>query len=237
MLQIKDWETWQNYRKDRGAPPWIKLHIKLLSNPQWCALSDSEKGVLVSIWMIGASNNGLVSESPATLRKMCLLDRKPNINKYIELGFLVSTNCHPPANQESNGSPQNDAPEVETEVYKQEVYKQEVETESMSVNFIFKSNGWDLNLAIEWSGWFGLEFGEVLPDWQIDDWGQTIKDMRIKDKRIKETIVEKWDICKQGWWKENGVRITPKLVREKWLSISEVKPVDYEKRLKEMGAK
>lgn len=106
----------------------------------------------------------------------------------------------------------------------------EIEEEVKSnEGYIFKSNGWDLNLAMGWAEWFCMKFGESLPDWQIDEWGQVIKDMRVMDKRIKETIAEKWEWTKTGWWQENNIRVTPKMVREKWLTIKSPEEVPKDK--------
>ena len=103
MLQVTNWDKWQTYRKDRGTPPWIKVHRNLLSNPEWCSLSDSEKGQLVSIWLLSADKNGQVCADAQLLHKMAQLDAQPNINRFIELGFLSPSGC------------QGDAPETETE--------------------------------------------------------------------------------------------------------------------------
>ena len=113
-VSVKNWDKWQTFRKDRGAPPWIKLHRNLMSNPEWALLSDSEKGQLVSIWIVAADKSGLIPSNPNIIRKVCLLDETPNINRFIELGFL-STTCQPLASQESDETPQLDPPEESRE--------------------------------------------------------------------------------------------------------------------------
>ena len=107
---ISDWEKWQTFRKDRGTPPWIKVYRNLLSNEQWVELTDSEKGQLVSIWILAADKNGTIPDSPKMIQRMAMLDSKPNINKFIELGFLTTT-CQPSDNQELKLCPQVDTPE------------------------------------------------------------------------------------------------------------------------------
>ena len=84
-LQVKDWQEWQTYRKDRGTPPWIKVHRCLLSNPKWAILSDAEKGQLVSMWIVAADNGGQIPDDNNILRKICQLDTPPNLNKFREL--------------------------------------------------------------------------------------------------------------------------------------------------------
>ena len=89
-MKIRNWDKWQTFRKDRSTPPWLKLHRNLLSNPEWVSLSDSEKGQLVSIWILASDKNGSIPDDPGLIKKMAILDSEPNINKFIELGFLVT---------------------------------------------------------------------------------------------------------------------------------------------------
>ena len=115
-MKVKDWERWQTYRKDRGTPPWIKVYRNLFSNPEWYELSDAEKGHLISIWILSADKSGEIPDNPKVIQKMCALDNCPNVNKFIELGFLVS-DCQPHGNHlvdkvAPNGC-QHDAPETE----------------------------------------------------------------------------------------------------------------------------
>jgi len=109
-LRIQNWDKWQTYRKDRGTPPWIKVHRNLMSNSEWASLSDAEKGQLVSMWIIAADKKGVVPANTNVLKKICLLDTVPNINKFIKLGFLASNGC-----QDDAKRPQDDQPETETE--------------------------------------------------------------------------------------------------------------------------
>lgn len=117
MIKITRWDEWQTFRKDRGTPPWIKLYRNLLSNEEWVTLTDSEKGQLVSMWILAADKNGSIPENPLMIQKMAMLDSKPNISKFIELGFMTP-DCQPCDNQVVTIPPQLDAPEesrVETE--------------------------------------------------------------------------------------------------------------------------
>jgi uncharacterized phage protein (TIGR02220 family) len=109
-VAVRNWERWQTYRSDRGTPPWIKIHRKLLSNPEWSTLSDSEKGQLVSIWIIAADKNGEIPSDPIVLRKVCSLDNQPDVNKFIRLGFLESFGCQDGVKMASTER-QLDAPE------------------------------------------------------------------------------------------------------------------------------
>lgn len=93
-MKISNWDKWQTYRSDRSTPPWIKVHRNLMSNHEWVQLTDAEKGQLVSIWVLAADKKGVIPDCPNTIQKMCMLDKKPNLNKFIELGFLASDGCH-----------------------------------------------------------------------------------------------------------------------------------------------
>jgi hypothetical protein len=89
-LRIVNWEKWQTYRNDRGAPSWIKVHRNLMSNNEWAILTDAEKGQILSIWIIAADKEGQITSNPKIIKKICQLDEEPNINKFIDLKFLVA---------------------------------------------------------------------------------------------------------------------------------------------------
>jgi hypothetical protein len=79
---------------------------------KWAQLTDSEKGQLVSLWILAADRDGLIPSDPNILRKLAMLDEAPNINKFIDLGLLTSNGCQDGVNVTTNGR-QNDAPEAE----------------------------------------------------------------------------------------------------------------------------
>jgi hypothetical protein len=89
--KVQNWDKWQTYRADRGQPPWIKVHRRLMRNPEWIALSDVERGQLVAIWLLAADRDGAIPASAELIQKICYMDSTPNIAKYVELGF-ISTN-------------------------------------------------------------------------------------------------------------------------------------------------
>lgn len=92
-LYVRNWEKWQSYRRDRGAPPWIKVHRVLLTNQDWGGLSDAEKGHILSIWLVASTKDGEIPADPKMLKKLCLLDVAPDIKKLIKAGFLASEQC------------------------------------------------------------------------------------------------------------------------------------------------
>lgn len=87
-LRIRNWDKWQSYRKDRGQPPWIKIHRQLMRDPNWVSLTDAQRGQLVAIWMLAADRNGVIPASAALIRKLCFMDSEPNLNLFIEKEFL-----------------------------------------------------------------------------------------------------------------------------------------------------
>lgn len=89
-LSIHNWDLWQSYRKDRGQPPWIKIHRRLLRNPEWVTLTDAERGQLVGIWLLAADHDGVIPSSGELIQKLCYMSKEPNLNKFIELGFIES---------------------------------------------------------------------------------------------------------------------------------------------------
>ena len=91
FLRVRNWERWQSYRSDR-TPPWIKLHRGLLLNPEWQALSDPEKGALVSIFMLAAERNGCVPNDALLIRKLCNLEITPNLERFLSLQWLEKIN-------------------------------------------------------------------------------------------------------------------------------------------------
>lgn len=87
-LQIRNWDRWQSYRKDRGQPPWIKIHRQLMRDQNWVSLTDAQRGQLVAIWMLAADRGGVIPASPAIVRKLCFMDSDPDLNLFIEKEFI-----------------------------------------------------------------------------------------------------------------------------------------------------
>lgn len=87
-LKIRNWDKWQSYRKDRGQPPWIKVHRTLMRDPGWVALTDAQRGQLVAIWMLAADHDGVIPASPALIRKLCFMDSDPDLQTLTDHGFI-----------------------------------------------------------------------------------------------------------------------------------------------------
>ena len=88
QLKVHDWDTWQTYRKDRGRPPWIKVHRILGTSQKWSMLSDAERGQLVSLWLLASDTDGILPDNALLLRKMAGMSGTPNLRKFKELSLL-----------------------------------------------------------------------------------------------------------------------------------------------------
>ena len=81
-----------------------------MRNPEWVALSDAERGQLVGIWLLAADHDGAIPASTDLIQKLCYLETKPNINKFIELGFICQNGVDVASRRR-----QDDQPKAETE--------------------------------------------------------------------------------------------------------------------------
>jgi hypothetical protein len=117
-LRVHDWRQWQSYRSDRGQPPWIKVHRSLARDPKWAQLTDVERGQLVSLWLLAADHDGEIPADPCMLRKLCLMDTEPDLERLVSLGLLEGAVTPPRRHRDAKPTPsrrQHDAPETETE--------------------------------------------------------------------------------------------------------------------------
>ena len=112
-LQIANWEKWQSYRKDRGQPPWIKLHRRLLRNSEWLNLTDAEQGQLVNIWMLAADKDGRIPNDPSFIKAICLMNTEPDLIKFIELGFILKNDATVTPTRRQDDAPEENRIETE----------------------------------------------------------------------------------------------------------------------------
>jgi len=111
-LRIKNWDRWQSYRRDRGQPPWIKIHRRLMRNLDWIELTDAQRGQLIAIWLLAADHDGVISADPEIIRKMCFMQTDPDINLFIEKGFIDAKAASRRRQKVQISSP-NDEPKAE----------------------------------------------------------------------------------------------------------------------------
>ena len=120
ILTVTNWGRWQSYRRDRGAPPWIKVHRNLPQNPEWVMLDDRLRGQLVAIWILAASKDGTI-EAPAGqladfIHRAASMSSEPDLQTLEAAGFVSVASAwrHDGVNVASSRR-HGDAAETETE--------------------------------------------------------------------------------------------------------------------------
>lgn len=87
---IKNWRKYQHYKGRR--PPWIKVHKSILTSEDWVNTPDASK-VLLFVCMMAAqldqAGDGSFNGSPAYLKKVCCLDKAPNLQPLLDCKFIV----------------------------------------------------------------------------------------------------------------------------------------------------
>ncbi len=86
-VKVHNWEKWQSYRRDRGQPPWIKVHRQLMRDVKWVSLTDGQRGQLVSLWLLAADNDGEIPTA-SIAKKLCYMNSEPDYKLLIKLGFI-----------------------------------------------------------------------------------------------------------------------------------------------------
>jgi hypothetical protein len=114
-IKIRNWGKWQTYRKDRGQPPWIKIHRQIRLNPDWVELSDGERGQLVAMWLLAADRNGEIPSSENTVKKLCFMSSKPDFNKFKRLGFIENNDVITTPSRRQDVTPEAEA-EADTDI-------------------------------------------------------------------------------------------------------------------------
>lgn len=83
---IPNWGEYQHYR-DRN-PPWIKLHVAILSSETWVALDDASRVLAVACMVLASKNGGKVPADSAYVRRVAYLNSDPDFKPLINSGFL-----------------------------------------------------------------------------------------------------------------------------------------------------
>lgn len=89
-----------------------------MRDPEWVALTDSQRGQLVAIWLLAADRDGVIPASPDVIKKLCFMDSAPNlkileVHGFIELPGHVDANMTPDRRQ--HDQPDKSRDRVETE--------------------------------------------------------------------------------------------------------------------------
>jgi len=84
--RIRNWAKFQHY-KDRN-PPWIKLHVEILSSADWVTLDDASKLLAVVCMIVGAKDQGCITADAKYFKRVAYLSKAPDFNPLVECGFL-----------------------------------------------------------------------------------------------------------------------------------------------------
>ena len=116
-LHIKNWDRFQHYSKRN--PPWIKLHVEILTSADWVMLADASKLLAIVCIIIGARHKGRIPHDPDYIKRVAYLDKRPDLTPLINCGFLETLQADASTLQATA------TPETETEAYSKETKKKE----------------------------------------------------------------------------------------------------------------
>jgi hypothetical protein len=72
-----------------------------MRNADWVALSDAQRGQLVSIWLLAADRQGSIPKDPKVIQKLCYMDNEPDLELFISHGFIeLDANVTPERRQD-----------------------------------------------------------------------------------------------------------------------------------------
>lgn len=87
-IRVAKWLDYQHYKQ--RDPPWVKLHRKLLANPDWFALPDSAARLLPELWLIASERGGALPASRVLAFRLHRTDAQiiAGLNSLVANGFL-----------------------------------------------------------------------------------------------------------------------------------------------------
>lgn len=86
FFAIKNWKKFQHYK--HRNPPWVKLHVDILTSADWVTLADASRVLAVACMVIGARNEGRVPNDPAYIKRVAFIRGNVNFNPLLKCGFL-----------------------------------------------------------------------------------------------------------------------------------------------------
>jgi hypothetical protein len=122
-VRVKNWSKFQHF-KDR-RPPWIKLYRDLLDDREWHKLDGDSAKILVSLWLIGSEDSGVIPSSEDLAFRLRISEK--HIEKCLgQLGhWLISERYQYDINQSQKIS----ATDIEVPLRDREETETETETE------------------------------------------------------------------------------------------------------------
>ncbi len=86
---VRNWWRFQHYK--HRNPPWIKLHVEILSSEDFTTLDDASKLLAMVCMVVAAKHGGAVPANPEYIKRVAYLNKTPNFNPLLSCGFLVET--------------------------------------------------------------------------------------------------------------------------------------------------
>lgn len=89
-LRVRNWKEFQHY-KDRD-PVWFKVYRRLLTDPDFLALTDAQRGQLFCLWLLAAASNNKLSSANEVLAR-CIGSptsgrSRFQVEVFLDLGWL-----------------------------------------------------------------------------------------------------------------------------------------------------
>jgi hypothetical protein len=96
-LSVKNLETYQHY-KDRD-PKWIKLYYSILDDEAFIFMDETLRCRYMTCLILASRSNNKIPADPQYLKKVMRLDKVPNLQPLIDIGFLVYTESRLPLDE------------------------------------------------------------------------------------------------------------------------------------------
>jgi len=130
-----------------------------MRNLDWVDLNDAQRGQLISIWLLAADYDGVIPASPRLLKQLCYMDSEPDIELFINHGFIERDASVTPVRR------QHDHPETETETE----IDAEAEADKRSTPSAKKNGAYRItpdwqpdSRALEWIASFGVTINDAV---------------------------------------------------------------------------
>ena len=134
-INIRNWQKWQSYRRDRGQPPWIKVHRLIMRDVNWVSMTDAQRGQLVAMWLLAADHDGVIPASPQLVQKLCFMESAPDLQFFIDNGWLED-GCQPDA-KVTPPRRQHDVPEERRGETEKETEERQSKTADAMSGFLY----------------------------------------------------------------------------------------------------
>lgn len=110
-VRIKKWDEYQHY-KDRN-PPWVKLHVDMLTSEAWAMSSDKDRLTMLTALMVASrgKNHGEIP-SEEYMKRIAYMAQKPSFQGLVDVGFFEKLEDDSKALADASGAQANDSASV-----------------------------------------------------------------------------------------------------------------------------